>query len=213
MINKGTIINESPEISLDRFFSGDIKFTFGSSAPGILPHYTIPEFVFMGKSNVGKSSFINALTNRKALARVSHTPGRTQQINFFNVRDSFYLVDLPGYGYAKISKKIQNSWGKLIYSYLSNRGSLLHAFILIDGRLGIKENDISIFNLLNDLQISYSIIYTKCDKISNHAKELLLNKTQSKVFSAKEFMVFLTSARSLSHMSEFKSYFYKLITK
>lgn len=159
--------------ALDRIFSGNIDFIFGADKAGLLPKELLAEIAFVGKSNVGKSSLINNLTNRKALARVSHTPGRTKQINFFQVADKFCIVDLPGYGYAKVSKTEHANWEKLILSYLSTRKTLKLVMLLIDSRHGMKENDFKVLGLLNDLSLHYWIIFTKSDKISNKEKENL----------------------------------------
>ena len=194
---------------LDRIFSGEINFTFGSSEPGMMPEQTLPEFAIIGKSNVGKSSFINALTNRRSLARVSHTPGRTRQINFFKVQDLFYLVDVPGYGYAKVSKKEQSSWSKLIYSYLATRNMLKHVFLLIDGRRGIKENDKLVLQILHELTLPYSLIYTKCDKISLDSKNLL---HKASINYTRYTDPFFTSSVTKEMLHEFKNSFYKMIT-
>ncbi len=158
---------------LDKIFSGNIDFIFGADKAGILPKESLSEIAFVGKSNVGKSSLINNLTNRKALARVSHTPGRTKQINFFKVAERFCIVDLPGYGYAKVSKAEHANWEKLILSYLSKRKTLKLVMLLIDSRHGMKENDFKVLELLNDLSLHYWIIFTKSDKISNKEREAL----------------------------------------
>lgn len=124
-----------------------------------------PEFAFIGRSNVGKSSLINMLTNRKNLARVSNTPGKTQLINFYLVNDNWYLVDLPGYGYAKISKKKRQEWEKMISNYLQRRDSLQCAFVLVDANIPPQKIDIEFINWLGEIQIPFVIIYTKADRL------------------------------------------------
>lgn len=166
--------NEEKAKELDKIFSGDINFIFGSYKPGDFPDANLPEIAFIGKSNVGKSSLINTLTSRKALARVSNTPGRTRQINFFQVRELFNLVDLPGYGYAKISASEQRKWENLILSYFNSRPSLRLVVVLVDSRRGINENDIAIFDLLEKYRISFWIVFTKVDKIKSLEKDKLL---------------------------------------
>ena len=118
----------------------------------------------MGKSNVGKSSLINAICQRKQVARVSNTPGRTQQINFFEV-DQMLFVDLPGYGYAKVPQNMRTDWEKLIIHYLQCRPTLLFVLLLVDGRRGIKEHDKAVMDLFDRFGINFYIVYTKCDKL------------------------------------------------
>ena len=149
---------------LSRIFSGEIEFIYGSNKAGDLPNQSLPEIAFIGKSNVGKSSLINAVTSRKALARVSNTPGRTRQINFFRVQDIFNLVDLPGYGFAKANAEHHAGWESTILYYLKNRKTLKLVLVLIDSRRGIKENDLKVIHLLEDLGLNFWIIFTKSDK-------------------------------------------------
>ncbi|MDX1924100.1 MAG: ribosome biogenesis GTP-binding protein YihA/YsxC [Rickettsiaceae bacterium] len=195
---------------LDRLFSGEIKFVFGSNTPSDFPKGEMPEFAFIGKSNVGKSSLINALTNRKALARTSHTPGRTKQLNFFDVRGLFYIVDVPGYGYAKVSKQEQKTWGKLVYSYLAKRKNLACVFLLIDSRHGIKENDLQVFNLLDDLGVYYYIIYTKTDKISQNEEAKLIEDAK-KASLLKSPIILLTNSKKPKGVDELKLSFYDML--
>ena len=149
-----------------KIFSGPCDFIAGTTTVERLPDTTLPEVAFAGRSNVGKSSLINALTNRNSLAKTSKTPGRTQQINFFNLSEQLLLVDLPGYGYAKASKKIVNDWNKLIRAYLRGRQQLRRVYMLIDSRHGIKPVDLETMTLLDESAVSYQIILTKLDKIS-----------------------------------------------
>lgn len=158
---------------LDKIFSGEIKFIFGAYEAGIFPEESFPEVAFVGKSNVGKSSLINAITNRKSLARVSNTPGRTQQINFFQVRSIFRIVDLPGYGYAKVSASNHKKWEKLILSYLEKRKSLKLVFLLVDSRHGIKEHDKQVMQILQTFGIDYSVVFTKSDKLKKEEETKL----------------------------------------
>ena len=130
-----------------------------------LPENTLPEIAFAGKSNVGKSSLINALMNRKSLARTSATPGKTQTINFYNVNDAMYLVDLPGYGYAKVSEKEKIEWGKLIERYLNESEQLRAVFLLIDIRHDPSANDKMMYNWIVEQGFHPIIIATKLDKI------------------------------------------------
>ncbi len=124
-----------------------------------------PEYAFIGRSNVGKSTLINMLTDRNKLAKVSQTPGKTQLINYFKINESWYLVDLPGYGYAKVSKTNRAKWQKMIRNYLTQRKNLLCIFVLIDSRIPPQPIDIDFINWLGELLIPFVIVYTKTDKL------------------------------------------------
>lgn len=130
------------------------------------PRPALPEVVFAGRSNVGKSSLINSLVNQRNFARVSKKPGKTQTINFFNIDDTFYLVDLPGYGYARRSKAQQSTWNEGIENYLMNSRELLILLALIDSKVGVKETDKQLVEWLKHIQIPFRIIATKVDQIS-----------------------------------------------
>ena len=134
------------------------------------PKPTMPEYAFIGRSNVGKSSLINALCNHKGLAKTSSTPGKTQLINHFLINENWYLCDLPGYGYAKVSKKSREEWGKMIKGYILNRKNLMNTFVLIDSRHKPQQIDIDFMIFLGENGIPFSIIFTKSDKIKQ--KEL-----------------------------------------
>lgn len=139
------------------------------------PPSQYPEYAFIGRSNVGKSSLINLLTRRKDVARVSSNPGKTQSINYFLVDDAWYLVDLPGYGYAKVSKKERESWSAMIRDFLRYRESLVCTFVLIDSRLDAQEIDINFVNWLGKYGIPFVLIYTKIDKVKASQREAQLN--------------------------------------
>ena len=128
------------------------------------PKTEFPEFAFIGRSNVGKSSLINLITNRKELAKVSKTPGKTQTINFFLIDESWHLVDLPGYGYARVSKTTREVFSKMIKYYLSQREQLLNVFVLIDSTISPQKIDLEFINWLGEMRIPFSIIFTKSDK-------------------------------------------------
>jgi GTP-binding protein len=153
-----------------RLFVGPCEFIFASAKAGDLPPLGPPEIAFAGRSNVGKSSLLNALTNRKTLARVSHTPGRTQQLNFFALGgqpgpERLRLVDMPGYGYAAVGKEKVANWGALMRDYLRGRASLARVFVLIDGRRGVKPVDEEMFDLLDQSAVSYQVVLTKHDEL------------------------------------------------
>lgn len=149
-----------------KIFKQEAKFIAGVARIDQFPKLFLPQVAFFGKSNVGKSSLINAICRRKALARVSHTPGRTQQINFFSIDNKLLITDLPGYGFAKAPKSERANWHKLISYYLENDTNLQLVNLLIDARRGIKENDIEIMQLLKSCNKNFQIILTKTDKVN-----------------------------------------------
>lgn len=161
----------------DSLFRAIPQFEIGVVSINQLPISEKPEFAFAGRSNVGKSSLINAVTRAKGLARASNTPGRTQELNFFNVNNDFYIVDLPGYGYAAAPEKMVQAWTQLIHAYLRGRVQLKRAFLLIDSRHGIKDVDIKIMKMLDTAAVSYQIILTKVDKIPAKQLESVIQKT------------------------------------
>jgi len=162
-----------------RLLTGDVSFLKGVVALDGLPPADRIEICFAGRSNVGKSSLINALTRRKGLARTSNTPGRTQEINFFTLGDSHYLVDLPGYGYAKAPKDLVARWQKLLRDYLAGRPNLRRAFVLIDARHGIKQVDEEIMELLDRAAVPFEVVFTKADKVKRGELEKNLDKTRA----------------------------------
>ena len=143
-----------------------------------LKFYGIPEICFTGRSNVGKSSLINAITNRKSLASTSNKPGHTRRIFFYNIAKKFMLVDLPGYGYAKASKNKIEKMSELVFLYLTKRNYLKIVYTLIDSRHGFKESDISFLEFLDTNKISFQIVFTKIDKINESEKEILIKGMQ-----------------------------------
>lgn len=162
----------SEEISVEALewgnwlFSQECEFLRGAASLNDLPEFGQPEVSFAGRSNVGKSSLINALTGRATLARTSNTPGRTQQLNFFSLGKRLVLVDMPGYGYAKASKSAIKQWNALLQLYLKGRPTLSRVYVLIDARHGLKENDLEMMRMLDVAAVSYRLVLTKADKVS-----------------------------------------------
>jgi GTP-binding protein len=148
-----------------KLFAGACDFVWGTGAIASLPPQSLPEVAFAGRSNVGKSSLINALTGRKALARVSQTPGRTRELNFFNLGGRLMLVDLPGYGYAKASKALAAEWQDLIFAYLRGRANLKRVVLLVDARRGAMAIDQAVMELLDRAAVSYCVTLTKIDTL------------------------------------------------
>jgi GTP-binding protein len=147
-----------------RLFAAEARFIAGAASPAALPPEGLPEIAFVGRSNVGKSSLVNALTGRRMLARISNTPGRTRQINFFDLGGRLMLVDLPGYGYAEAPKSAVKSWTSLVRYYFRTRAALRRVCLLIDSRHSIKEVDRPLMRMLDDAGMSYQIVLTKADK-------------------------------------------------
>ncbi len=148
-----------------RLFAQQCDFVLGAANLEQLPSAAMVEIAFAGRSNVGKSSLVNALTGRKTLVKVSNTPGRTQQLNFFNLANRLMLVDMPGYGYAKVSKDKKHAWDGLIKDYLRGRPNLRRTLILIDSRHGVKQSDKEIMEILDESAVPYQVIFTKADKL------------------------------------------------
>ncbi|HIF76237.1 MAG TPA: YihA family ribosome biogenesis GTP-binding protein [Sulfitobacter sp.] len=155
-------------------FAGETTFVKGVVAMDGLPPPDRMEVCFAGRSNVGKSTLINALTGMKALARASNTPGRTQEINFFTAGEEHYLVDLPGYGYANAPLPVVEKWQRLLKQYLSGRQTLRRAFVLIDARHGVKKVDNEIMSLLDSSAVNFQVVLTKADKVKEAEREKIL---------------------------------------
>jgi GTP-binding protein len=160
-------------------FAGPVTFVKGVVAMSGLPPADRLEVCFAGRSNVGKSSLINALTGRKTLARASNTPGRTQEINYFAMGDTRYLVDLPGYGYAEAPLAVVEKWQRLLRAYLAGRQTLRRAFVLIDTRHGVKAVDEEILQLLDRSAVTFQAVLTKADKVSLAEREATIEKVRS----------------------------------
>jgi GTP-binding protein len=160
-----------------KLFSGRVDFLLSAPQLKFLPEPSVPEIAFCGRSNVGKSSLLNALTGRRSIARASVTPGRTQELNFFEIGDPLQmrLVDMPGYGFAKAPVKIVDRWKKLVKSYLRGRQVLARNLVLVDSRHGLKEVDLDMMKMLDEAAVGYRIVLTKTDKIKASALDSVAN--------------------------------------
>jgi GTP-binding protein len=192
-----------------KLFAGPIEFL--KSAPGLefLPDPAVPEVAFAGRSNVGKSSLLNALTNRKTLARTSNTPGRTQELNFFDVGTPLQmrLVDMPGYGFAEAPKDLVKRWKRLVNDYLRGRAVLKRVLVLIDSRHGLKEPDREIMRMLDDAAVSYQLVLTKGDKVKPSALGAMYEGVMSEArrHPAAHPAIFTTSSETGSGIAELRT--------
>ena len=202
--------NETKKIAIEigrKIFSRQCDFLRGVMSIYDFPDSNLPEIAFAGRSNVGKSSLLNALTNRKTLSRTSNMPGRTREINFFNLADHLMLVDLPGYGYARISKRISQKWTSLVNDYLKGRSQLRRVILLIDSRHGIKDSDLKVMKMLDITGVSYQAVLTKSDKISDFNQRKIAAKV-SEVFqghTAAHPETLVTSIRTGSGIPELRA--------
>ncbi len=167
--------------SAQSLFSKNCNFVLSVAKLEQLPVSNLPEVAFVGRSNVGKSSLINAITAQKGLAKTSNTPGRTQQLNYFNLDNKIHLVDLPGYGFAQAPETLVKQWQKMIFTYLQGRVELKRVFMLIDSRHGIKKVDEDIMKMLDAAAVTYQIVLTKTDKISEVALNKVLKNTHTTI--------------------------------
>lgn len=192
-----------------KLFAGPIDFL--KSAPGLqfLPDATVPEVAFAGRSNVGKSSLLNALTSRKALARTSNTPGRTQELNFFDVGKPLQmrLVDMPGYGFADAPKDLVRKWRHLVNDFLRGRGVLKRALVLVDSRHGLKDVDREVMAMLDSAAISYHLVLTKADKVKAAAlaDTLEATRTEAARHPAAHPLLFATSSETGLGIAELRT--------
>jgi GTP-binding protein len=198
-----------------KLFAGDWQFFWASPSIETLPPMVGMEVAFAGRSNVGKSSLINALTGRNALARTSHTPGRTQELIFFEGPENagFRLVDMPGYGYASAPKAKVASWTALIHKFLQGRSSLARVYVLIDARHGFKEVDLDVLNTLDKSAVSYQVVLTKADQVK--AAELEQRAAEVQAALAKHPAAFpellVTSSRTGAGMAELRAAMVRLL--
>ena len=189
-------------------FAGACDFIAAANNMKVLPPEGLPEICFAGRSNVGKSSLINALTGRKTLARTSQTPGRTRQLIFFSLADRIQLVDLPGYGYARAPKTDIKAWTTLTRKFLAGRASLQRVFLLIDARRGIGPGDAEIMTLLDASAVSWAVVITKVDKLKPAALDAVCNDTRARITThvAAFPELFVTSAEAATGIAELRAH-------
>jgi GTP-binding protein len=198
-----------------KLFAGPCEFMFAAARADGLPPVGPPEIAFAGRSNVGKSSLVNALTGRSALARTSRTPGRTQELIFFDLGGKARLVDMPGYGYAAVAKSNSESWGELARDYLRGRPSLVRVFVLVDGRHGLKENDHETMRALDAAAVSYAVVLTKGDEVKAADRDARIASTleglRKHVAAYPE--VILTSSRTGDGVADLRAHIVKLLAE
>lgn len=191
------------------------EFIISNTDPAKCPTTGKPEFAFIGRSNVGKSSVINMLVNRKNLAKTSSTPGKTQTINHFLIDNSWYLVDLPGYGYASVGRSSRQSWPVMIENYIKNRETLQNTFVLIDSRLEPQANDLDFVGWIGKKQLPFSLVFTKIDKLSKSALSKSVSTWGQKLKQTWDELppVFFTSAEKKTGREELLGYIETILKK
>jgi GTP-binding protein len=198
-----------------KLFAGECDFYFAAAKPDGLPPIDRPEIAFVGRSNVGKSSLINGLTGRNGLARASHTPGRTQELIFFNLAGRMNIVDMPGYGYAAVAKAKSASWVQLIRDYLRGRSSLMRTFVLVDGRHGLKDSDGDTMKALDSAAVSYAVVLTKRDEVKQAEQQDRIEATQEALRKrpAAYPQVFFTSGHTGEGIPELRAHVARLLAE
>ena len=198
-----------------KLFAGPCAFAFAAARVEGLPPIGAPEIAFAGRSNVGKSSLINALTGRSGLARTSNTPGRTQELIFFDLGGRLRLVDMPGYGYAAAPKEKSAAWARLIRDYLRGRPSLMRVFVLVDGRHGLKDSDEATMTALDASAVSYAVVLTKGDEVKPAARPARLAETIERLRKRPAAYpdVFFTSARAGEGLAELRAHVATLLAE
>ena len=196
-----------------KLFAGEWQFATAASSAASLPPMRGVEIAFAGRSNVGKSSLINALTGRKALARTSHTPGRTQELIFFSAGGRLTLVDMPGYGYAQAPKDKVKAWTDLIHDFLRGRANLARVYVLIDARHGLKDVDKDVFKTLDEAAVSYQVVLTKADQVKKAELEKTIAETTAALAKHPAAFpeVLVTSSRSGAGMPELRAAMVRLL--
>ena len=181
MVFREAMDEPDPTEAARRLFSGRVEFLLSAPSLDFLPEADFPEVAFAGRSNVGKSSLINAVTGRKAIARTSVTPGRTQELNFFEVGEptQFRLVDMPGYGFAKAPVKVVEKWKQLVRTYLRGRAALKRTLVLVDARHGVKAVDLEMMRMLDEAAVGYRLVLTKADKVKASELADVLGATEA----------------------------------
>ena len=194
-------------------FAKDCSFVLGVAKLEQLPITNIPEVAFAGRSNVGKSSLINAVTNKKGLAKTSNTPGRTQQLNYFSLQNKIHIVDLPGYGYAQAPESMVKQWQKVIFAYLQGRVNLKRVFLLIDSRHGLKKTDTEVMEMLDKAAVTYQIVLTKTDKVSSSALSKIKNEIEKEIanHAAAYTRIISTSSEKKYGIEDVRAEIYSLI--
>tara|TARA_B100000989_G_scaffold115409_2_gene84862 strand:+ start:1140 stop:1802 length:663 start_codon:yes stop_codon:yes gene_type:complete len=214
-------LNSAGELDFDpmeieqgrHLFSQECKFFHGTDTLRNLPQASLPEVAFVGRSNVGKSSLINAMTGRNSLARTSSTPGRTQQLNFFNLGDKIIIVDLPGYGYAKVSKAQVARWTNTMKAFLRGRVPLRRICLLIDARRGLKDVDREMMDLMDSAAVVYQFVFTKVDKTSENElrQNISVTKEELKKRPAAFPVLIQTSAQAKTGLKELRASLAELV--
>jgi len=201
------MMKDDPE-TVRKFFAQSCDFVLAASEPAHFPKSELPEIAFIGRSNVGKSSLVNALTGRKNLARASNTPGRTQQIIFFNLANKLMLVDLPGYGHANAPREVQDKWTGLVNTYLRKRENLRCVCLLLDGRHGAKNNDLEMMKFLDRSAALYKTVLTKIDQLpaSEHAARITQTSAIMEKHPAALAGIIATSSDSKAGIDELRAF-------